>query len=86
MITLRIPNGVSLSYEPATHTGQAQVIRLEQLPVEQGVVLQELTSHNAIQFLTKDETTIRTAPPFLVAKLKKLLGDFDAKTHQWRPQ
>jgi hypothetical protein len=45
---------------------------------------QTLPAEKAVRLLINNPPAIRSAPPFLVCKLKLLLADFNAKTFTWR--
>jgi hypothetical protein len=45
---------------------------------------QTLPAEKAIRLLTSNAPALRSAPPFLVGKLKLMLSDFNAKTFTWR--
>jgi hypothetical protein len=45
---------------------------------------QTLPAEKAVRLLINNPSAIRTAPPYLVSKLKLMLSDFNGKTFTWR--
>jgi hypothetical protein len=44
------------------------------------------TSEVAARLLTQSPEALRSAPPYLLGKLKEMLSPFDRRNHQWREE